>query len=67
MAKKKENEMANAQLVKEHATVTEERNGKLLRLTSEDGYIMKSRNGHLRKSVLTDPKRAEGWNAVAEK
>ena len=45
-------------------TVVEEKGGKLLRLTADDGYILKSRNGHKRKSILTDPKRAEGWQAV---
>ena len=48
----------------EHMTVVEEKGGKLLRLTADDGYILKSRNGHKRQEVLTDPKRAEGWQAV---
>lgn len=48
----------------EHMTVTEEKGGRLLRLTADDGYVLKSRNNHKRKSVLTDPKRAEGWTAV---
>ena len=48
----------------EHMTVVEEKGGKLLRLTADKGYILKSRNGHKRKSILTDPKRAEGWQSV---
>ena len=49
-----------------YRTITEERGGKLVRITASDGYILKSRHGHLRKSVLVSPDRASGWEAVKE-
>lgn len=51
----------------EHIQVTEEKDGRLLRLIAEDGYILQSKSGVRRQSVLTDPKRAEGWSAVEVK
>lgn len=51
----------------EHMTVKEEKGGRLLRLTADDGYILRSKNGRKRHEVLTDPKRAEGWKAVDDK
>ena len=50
----------------EHMSIVEEKGGKLVRITADEGYILESKHGTRRHSVLILARNAQNWEAVEE-